>query len=37
MAQDATHLRPAQVILAGLAGAAVFVGVLLFVVWLVTH
>lgn len=34
---DATSLRPAQVIIAGLAGAAVFVGIMLLVVYLATR
>ena len=35
--QDSANLKPVHVIVAGLVGAAVFVGVLLFVVRLVTH
>jgi hypothetical protein len=35
--QDAVHLTPAQVIVLGLIGAALFVFTLLGVVWLVAH
>jgi len=37
LAADAGNIKPLQVVIAGLVGAAIFVGVLLFLVHLVTH
>lgn len=34
---DVTHLKPVQVVIAGLIGAALLVGLILFLVYLVTR